>query len=120
MSRYLNFIFILLICCTCFARDPPTVNIPNQGTILGKEVSQLRIKKIIGYYGIPYAQPPVRDLRFAPPIIDPLPTWEGVRNATEYAPSCLQAEADLKNRKYHFFAYCPTKTSKISAKIASI
>lgn len=34
------------------------------------------------FLGIPFAQPPVGDLRFAAP--EPVPSWDGVRDATEY------------------------------------
>ncbi len=40
------------------------------------------------FLGIPYAQPPVTDLRFRPPKT-PTP-WTGVRDATRQAPACLQ------------------------------
>ena len=40
------------------------------------------------YAGIPYAQPPVGDLRWREPQ-DPLP-WEGVLDADHFAPMCMQ------------------------------
>ena len=40
------------------------------------------------FLGLPYAAPPVKDLRFAPPVA---PTrWRGVRDASRQAPACLQ------------------------------
>jgi len=39
------------------------------------------------YLGIPYAAPPVGDLRWAPPR--PV-TWQGVRNADRTGPECIQ------------------------------
>lgn len=48
------------------------------------------------YLGIPYAQPPLGDLRFARPMTDPLPSWNDVRNGTQYAPSCQQVAGRLK------------------------
>lgn len=40
------------------------------------------------YRGIPYAQPPVGDLRWRPPV--QLPRWDGVRDATQFGAACPQ------------------------------
>jgi para-nitrobenzyl esterase len=40
------------------------------------------------YRGIPYAQPPVRRLRWRPPV--PAQRWKGVRDATRFGPACVQ------------------------------
>ncbi|KAI1709342.1 carboxylesterase family domain-containing protein [Ditylenchus destructor] len=40
----------------------------------------------IMFQGIPFAQPPIGELRFAFP--EPAKSWTGVLNATGYAPSC--------------------------------
>ncbi|CAG9828465.1 unnamed protein product [Diabrotica balteata] len=89
--------------CLSLAKDFKTIiDIPNQGKLRGVELSKLRIQKIIAYYGIPYAQAPVNNLRFAPPVTDPLPAWDGVKNDTEYAPSCLQTEEDYKESEKPF------------------
>jgi serine protein kinase len=37
---------------------------------------------------VPFAQPPVGQLRFRPPV--PAKPWPGVRNATEFAPAAIQ------------------------------
>ena len=44
---------------------------------------------VLAFRGVPYAAPPVRDLRFRPPA-EPLP-WEGVRTAYDIAAPCWQA-----------------------------
>lgn len=55
------------------------------GTIEGKVVGNTR-----EFLGIPYAKPPVGDLRFAPP--EPAAPWTDTRNAMEFGPWCPQAE----------------------------
>jgi para-nitrobenzyl esterase len=40
------------------------------------------------FLGIPYAQPPVGDLRWKPPA--PAASWKGIRKATEFGAHCLQ------------------------------
>jgi len=42
------------------------------------------------FKGIPYAAPPVGDLRWKPP--QPVKSWQGVRSATEFGPSCSQPD----------------------------
>jgi carboxylesterase type B len=53
------------------------------------------------FLGVPYAQPPVGDLRFATPR-SLKTTWSGLRNATEYGYSCVgygeDSEILAKNR----------------------
>lgn len=41
------------------------------------------------FLGVPYAQPPVGDLRLAAP--QPVERWRGLRQATEHSAACLQA-----------------------------
>ena len=40
------------------------------------------------YKGIPYAAPPVRELRWREPRV--VPSWSGVRAAVAFAPACIQ------------------------------
>jgi para-nitrobenzyl esterase len=40
------------------------------------------------FLGVPYAAPPLKDLRLRPPV--PPAPWSGVRDATRQAPACLQ------------------------------
>jgi para-nitrobenzyl esterase len=45
---------------------------------------------VSSWLGIPYAAPPVGDLRWRPP--QPAAAWDEPRDATEYGPGCLQGE----------------------------
>ena len=56
------------------------------GTVRG-HVTSLGVNR---YLGIPFGTPPVGDLRWQPP--QPVSSWSGVRDATEYSKSCAQKE----------------------------
>src|SRR6476661_9562781 len=43
---------------------------------------------IRSYKGIPFAAPPVGDLRWKEP--QPVQNWEGVKQATQFGPRCMQ------------------------------
>jgi para-nitrobenzyl esterase len=47
-----------------------------------------RVEGIDIFRGIPYAQPPVKQLRWRPPV--PAKRWKGVRDATGFGASCHQ------------------------------
>ncbi len=51
------------------------------------------------WLGVPFAAPPVRDLRWRPP--QPALPWQGVRHADRPAPECLQPLRS--NRQNHYF-----------------
>src|SRR5438874_2411574 len=40
------------------------------------------------FKGVPFAEPPLGDLRWSPP--QPVKNWTGVRPATEFGPRCMQ------------------------------
>lgn len=53
------------------------------GVVEGKDDGTVR-----SFLGIPYALPPVGDLRWKPPV--PAAKWEGIRKASEFGQHCLQ------------------------------
>ena len=59
-----------------------------QGTLQGVVKAARNGDQYHSYRGIPYAQPPIDELRWKVP--KPAPKWEGVRNATSNAELCIQ------------------------------
>ena len=45
---------------------------------------------ILQYRRIPFARPPVGNLRFSKP--EPYGAWDGILDATEFGPSCMQGK----------------------------
>lgn len=81
--------YLLIVVVLC--RDPPTVKIPEQGTIMGMFMKMYRTQRIVAYMGIPYAQPPIGMLRFQAPDTENLPSWEpNVRNGSIMQADCYQ------------------------------
>jgi para-nitrobenzyl esterase len=68
------------------AQQGPTVAITG-GQIVGRFLSPPRGGAV--FKGIPYAQPPVGELRWRVP--QPVTPWTGIREATHYAAACYQA-----------------------------
>lgn len=88
---------------TTLSRDAPIVTIPVQGQIMGFYSKMFRTQTIVGYLGIPYAQPPIDDRRFAPPSPD-LPSWQGIRNGNIPSMQCWSDfRKPIKNHDEIFF-----------------
>ncbi|ODM98998.1 Acetylcholinesterase [Orchesella cincta] len=52
-------------------------------------------RKFYQFNNIPFAKPPVGPLRFQPPV--PVEPWEGVKDATQMTPNCLQYDLVFKH-----------------------
>ena len=82
--------FVILTCLTgcqtpTSSPDDLTIQVDGgliSGTPVGSD-GQVR-----AYKGIPYAAPPVGDLRWKPP--QPVKGWDGVREAHQFSPVCPQ------------------------------
>jgi para-nitrobenzyl esterase len=71
---------------TASAGDP-TAQI-DAGTVRG-----LLLGSTVAFRGIPYARPPIGELRWAPPL--PPDSWNGVKDATKPGSSCVQRTSGL-------------------------
>lgn len=56
-----------------------------QGKLRGKLINEGKVR---AFLGIPFAAPPVGDLRWRAPA--PVPNWKGLRDATHYGAHCMQ------------------------------
>ena len=93
---------LLVFSTSCSQEDPggqPAVASESESQIVSLEiqVSGGLIRGVVDgqgadgvkqYHGIPYAAPPVGDLRWAPPA--PVIPWDGARDAGEPGPICIQ------------------------------
>jgi len=80
----LGFLAILISISSVVMADPLSIK-TQQGKVHGKLINDGKVR---GYLGIPYAAPPVGDLRWKAP--QPPSRWKGVRDATKYGARCMQ------------------------------
>ena len=64
--------------------EMPLVAQTTHGQVLGEQLQS----GILQFRSIPFAEPPLGQLRFAPP--QAAKGWEGILDTTEYGPSCVQ------------------------------
>jgi para-nitrobenzyl esterase len=83
------------------------------GLVQGTDIADGRIRV---FKGIPYAAPPLGELRWQPPR--PAPSWKGVRDATRFGSACLQGHifddisfTDLGEDCLNLNIWTPAKTA---------
>ena len=86
MTTLVATILIVLIGGNAWADSGPVVKVTG-GQIRGASLD----KGGAVFKGIPYAQPPVGDLRWREPM--PVKSWTGVRDTTAFGPICAQASS---------------------------
>ena len=81
-------LFIVSLCVSCITVNSVSINVTN-GTIIGTQCSN-PFTAVTAYLGIPYAQPPVGNLRWRAPLSYNTSYPNGTLNATIFSPSCYQ------------------------------
>ncbi|XP_046396536.1 juvenile hormone esterase-like [Ischnura elegans] len=93
------------------AQDPTVRTL--LGSVRGTTMTSRSGRTIYSFLGMRYAEPPVGELRFKPPV--PLRTgWEGVQNASEDGPSCPQPKTVLSGPKSEDCLFINVYTTKLS------
>ncbi|XP_018335696.1 uncharacterized protein LOC108744438 [Agrilus planipennis] len=79
-----------------YRMEEPTAKV-RQGLLRGKKIQNVNGGMYYSFQGIPYAKPPLGDLRFKAP--QPADPWEGILDATKEGNICYQR--DMVTRKIH-------------------
>jgi para-nitrobenzyl esterase len=106
-SSVLFVVFAWFVAGSGFAQQPYTVKVL-EGMIQGTVEDGLTI-----YKGIPFAAPPVGDLRWRAP--EPAAKWEGVRQATKFAPAPMQGGNPASGKSedcLYLNVWTPAKSAK--------
>lgn len=86
--------FLILAAAGCQKNGPavPTASQPDSVLVKteGGEVRGVSSDDVLSWKGIPYAAPPVGELRWRVPR--PVVAWPGVLDASKFGPSCVQAD----------------------------
>lgn len=85
--------------------NPPTVNLP-QGTVIGTVLENDLKRKVEAFLGIPYALPPVGELRFKRAV--KVPRSSKVIHATEYGPAAPGKQLLVSARQFQYSEDCLT------------
>lgn len=91
MKKISIVLFLAISCCFVLsAQDKETKDLAHPTVLIKSGLVQgLSEAGVKSFKGIPYAAPPVGKFRWRPP--QPVSSWEGIRDATEYGPNCAQA-----------------------------
>jgi len=85
-------IFVLCVVCVQWVNTAPTQRFPF-GTIEGVDIQSYTSRRpVYAYYGVPFAEPPVGDLRFRAPVAYQGRLPNTVISSTNFRAACMQGE----------------------------
>lgn len=99
MKRILRALVVLAAICLAapaLAQEAPVVD-AFAGRVRGTASEDVHV-----FRGIPYARPPVGELRWRAPV--QLPRWQGVRDATQFGAACVQPPSPESSIYYSTYA----------------
>ena len=82
----------MLPVASCFSPAQSPMIRTESGALSGVREAGLNV-----YKGVPFAAPPVGELRWRPPV--PAEPWKGTRNAVAFAPACMQTGVSMPGEK---------------------
>ncbi|XP_023236336.1 acetylcholinesterase-like [Centruroides sculpturatus] len=100
-----NLLIILTIICLLPDYFCDIIVRTSSGNIRGKKINVLN-NDIYAFFGVPYALPPIGELRFQNPR--PFSAWNGILNATTMSPICIQ------DPNFPIFEWVPDKRRYMS------
>jgi para-nitrobenzyl esterase len=87
--------FIVLLVLAFFAGACSSPPLTTTVEVTGGTIEGVEQDGILSYKGIPFAAPPVGDLRWKAPA--PVEPWTGVKKADTFGPACMQASGAMGN-----------------------
>jgi para-nitrobenzyl esterase len=88
MRHLWRFVWVLVAATQLASAAGAQQALTESGTISGIRANGLSV-----YKGVPFAAPPVGDLRWRPPV--PAASWTGTRKADAFAPACMQVGVSM-------------------------
>ena len=79
----------VLACLVFLLTAPAALAQLSSSKVTGGQLQGTSADGVASFKGIPFAAPPVGELRWKAP--QPVPAWQGVRKADAYGPSCMQS-----------------------------
>ena len=84
-------------------------------TVTGGQIAGTKAGDVNTFLGVPFAAPPVGNLRWRPP--QPVVPWHGVKEAQAFAPACAQTAPWVPNPKsedcLHLNVWTPAQAQKL-------
>ncbi len=86
--------------CTILSQSPgPLVTLNDASKVRGQFVTAKNGKRVTEFIGIPFAEPPIGDLRFRRPVAKK--PWRHVINATSLPRTCVQTSSEAFDKHFH-------------------